>query len=359
LMAKASRLALLDSGIPKAKIDGLLVSVHAGETPMHVPATVAEYLGLTPRYAGSCDLGGASAVGMIWRAAAAINAGMASSVLCVLGNTRDASLIGKTSNRNPIREFDVPYGASGANSAYAFLASSHAKKYGTSPEQLAVIAVHERNNGQLNLDSVFYGTNISIEDVLNSPMVSTPIHLLEIVMPCGGAAAVIVSNSSGIGAAKSVPVWIRGAGEFITHRAMSQAPSLTSGPLKFAIADALSKSKLSISEMSLLSFYDCYTIMLGIQLEDSGFVEPGGFGGYVESNNFSHLSHMPINTHGGQLGAGQSDLAGGMGHVIEAVHQLRQTATNRQISDPEFALVTGNGATMSEATAVVLGGQSD
>ena len=67
---------------------------------------------------------------------------------------------------------------------------------------------------------------------------------------------------------------------------------------------------------------------------------------------------MPMNTHGGQLGYGQPDLAGGMTHVTEAVRQLRGTATGRQIADPEFALVTGNGATMSEAVALVLGAEA-
>ena len=64
---------------------------------------------------------------------------------------------------------------------------------------------------------------------------------------------------------------------------------------------------------------------------------------------------MPLNTHGGQIGYGQPDLAGGMTHVVEAVHQLRGSAEGRQISNPRLALVTGNGATMSEAVALVLG----
>jgi acetyl-CoA acetyltransferase len=359
LIARASALALNDAGLSPKDIDGLLVSVHAGETPMHVPATVAEYLGLAPNYAGSCDLGGASAAGMVWRAAAAINAGMASNVLCVLGNTRDQNLIGRAANRNPIREFDVPYGASGANTAYAFLASAHMQKYGTTPEQLASIAVKERQNAQLNESAVFFGKPITIQDVLDSAMVASPLHLLEIVMPCAGAAALIVSGGVEGKSKEIKPVWLRGAGEKVTHRAMSQSPSLTSGPLKPAIASALEMSGLKVQDMSLLSLYDCYTIMVGIQLEDAGLVEQGAFGDFVLSNDFSHLSKMPINTHGGQLGCGQADLAGGMGHIVEAVHQLRGTAIGRQIPNAEFALVTGNGATMSEATALVLGSHNE
>lgn len=349
----------MDSGLQKADIDGLLVSVHVGETPIHVPATVSEYLGIQPNYAGSCDLGGASAAGMIWRAAATISAGMANTVLCVLGNTRDPKLLGKSTNRNPIREFDVPYGASGANSAYAFLASRHMSQYGTTPEQLAQIAVNERENAQLNPAAVFLGKRITVDDVLASPIVSSPIHLLEIVMPCGGAAAVIVSNASDSRIRPGSQIQILGAGEKVTHRAMSQAPSLTSGPLKAAVSQALSTSGVTVRDMSLLSLYDCYTIMVGIQLEDIGLVEVGGFGEYVSSHSFSHTSAMPINTNGGQLGAGQSDLAGGMSHIVESVKQLRGEALGRQVPEANFALVTGNGATMSEAAALILGRAND
>src|SRR5688500_14997946 len=76
LLAEAARSAVLDAGLAPSDIDGLLVAPHVGETPQHVPATVAEYLGLRPRFADLVDLGGASGAGMVWRAAAAIRAGM-------------------------------------------------------------------------------------------------------------------------------------------------------------------------------------------------------------------------------------------------------------------------------------------
>ena len=114
MIADVSRLALLDAGLEPQAIDGLLVGPQVGETPQHVPATVAEYLGLRPRMANIVDLGGASAAGMVWRAAAAIAAGMCETVLCVLANTREKEPP-RSPNRNPIREFDVPFGASGAN----------------------------------------------------------------------------------------------------------------------------------------------------------------------------------------------------------------------------------------------------
>jgi acetyl-CoA acetyltransferase len=128
-IADAVRLAVADAGLEKDAIDGLLVGPQVGETPQHVPATVAEYLGIQPRMSNVVDLGGASAAGMVWRATAAISAGMCEAVVCVLANVREAEQP-RSPNRNPIREFDVPFGASGANVSYALPMQRHMAEFG-------------------------------------------------------------------------------------------------------------------------------------------------------------------------------------------------------------------------------------
>jgi acetyl-CoA acetyltransferase len=138
LIAEVVQLAVEDAGLDKQAVDGLLVGPQVGETPQHVPATVAEYLGLQPRMANVVDLGGASGAGMVWRAAAAIAAEMCEVVVCVLANTHEAEA-SRSPNRNPIREFDVPFGASGANVAYAMLMQRHMAEFGSTPEQFARI----------------------------------------------------------------------------------------------------------------------------------------------------------------------------------------------------------------------------
>ena len=355
MIAEVSRRALEDAGVHHSKVDALFVGPQVGETPQHVPATVAEYLGLQPSVAGLVDLGGASAASMVWRAGAAIEFGMCSTALCVLANTRDPANPLRSPNRNPIREFDVPFGASGANQAYAMVATAHMAQFGTSEEELARIAVLERMNAQLNPDAIFYGAPITVEDVLESPIIASPLHLLEAVMPCAGAAAVVVTAGNYAGECRHPPVFLRGAGEKVTHRALSQAPELTTSPLKDAIAHAYRMAGTSVHEIDVFSFYDCYTIMVGITIEDAGLCAKGEFGPFVAANDFSPVGRTPINTHGGQLGCGQADLAGGMGHVVEAVHQLRGSGGRRQVPDARLALVTGNGATMSEGSALILG----
>lgn len=355
MIAKVSRLALEDAGLEKGAIDGLLVGPQVGETPQHVPATVAEYLGIQPSMSNVVDLGGASGAGMVWRAAAAIAAGMCDTVLCVLANTRPDKPL-RSPNRNPIREFDVPFGASGANAAYAMIARAHIAQYGTTPDQLALIAAWARSNAQLNPAAIWYGQPATVDEVLSSPMVVDPLRLYEIVMPVAGGDAVIVVSPERAGQLTQPPVHLLGAGEKVTHRALSGAPSLTSGPLAGAMGHAFGQAGTTAHEMDLLSLYDCYSILVGVTLEDAELCPKGKFGQWIESHDLSHSGEMPINTHGGQLGFGQPDLAGGLTHVVEAVRQLRGQTGPRQIPSADLALCTGNGATMSEATALVLAG---
>ncbi|GLQ56208.1 thiolase family protein [Devosia nitrariae] len=354
MIAEAARLAVADAGLEPAAIDGLLVGPQVGETPQHVPATVSEYLGLMPNMADVVDLGGASGAGMVWRAAAAISAGMCEAVLCVLANTREETAP-RSPNRNPIREFDVPFGASGANAAYAMIKQAHMAEYGSRDEDFARIASAARANAQRNPQAIFHGKPASVEDVLASPMIASPLRLLEIVMPVAGGAAVVVVSPDRARSLPRRPVHLLGAGEKITHRALSQAPSLTSGPLKPAMARALAGAGVDKDDLDLLSLYDCYTIMVATTLEDLELCPPGRFGDWLADSDLGPEGDTPLNTHGGQLGFGQPDLAGGMTHVIEAVRQLRGNTPGRQIPDAQLALVTGNGATMSEATALVLG----
>jgi acetyl-CoA acetyltransferase len=127
--------------------------------------------------------------------------------------------------------------------------------------------------------------------------------------------------------------------------------------LKQAIADARAMARVDIRDIDLFSLYDCYTIMVGVTLEDAGVCPAGQFGPFVAASDLSPTGDLPLNTHGGQLGCGQADLAGGMSHIVEAVRQLRGTAVGRQVPNARLALVTGNGATLGEECALILGGE--
>ncbi len=355
MIADVAAEAVHDAGLEPDAIDGLLVGPQVGETPQHVPATVAEYLGLAPTMSNVVDLGGASGAGMAWRAAAAITAGMCETVLCVLANTRESDPP-RSPNRNPIREFDVPFGASGANVSYALIARRHMATYGTTSEQLAHAVVAERDNAQRNPDAVFHGQPLTIDDVLSSPIVVDPLHLYEIVMPCAGGAAFVVTSAPRAAGLAHPPVLLAGAGEKVTHRAVSCAPDLTVAPLKASIERAYDQAGVTAGDIDVWSLYDCYSILLAITVEDAGLCPKGKGGPFLAEHDLRFDGEYPLNPHGGQLSCGQADLAGGMSHIVEAVRQLRHAADRRQVADAQWALVTGNGATMSEAAALVLRG---
>lgn len=359
MLAEAARLAIEDAGLSKDDVDGLLSGPMPAEVPMIVPATLGEYLQLRTRFADVVDLGGATAAGMVWRAAAAIDAGMCGTVLCLTGNAREPRPPGtrrpRVVDRSAGAEFDAPYGAIGANFGYALIAQRHMYEFGTTPEQMAKVAVDQRTNACANPDAIFYGEPITIEDVLSSPMIVEPLHMLEIVMPCAGAAALVVTSAERAGRCAHPPVYLLGSGEYCTHRTITHAPSMTESAIKMSARSAFDMAGVSPADVDLVSVYDCYTITVIVTLEDVGFCEKGRGGPFVEENDLTYKGNLPLNTHGGQLSFGQAGLAGGASHITEAVRQLQGRAGERQLANCGVAFVNGNGGIMSEQASLVLG----
>ncbi len=360
IWSEVSRRAILDAGLSLRDIDGLLVGPPNTDMTAMWPAHLGEYLGIQPRYEDVVDLGGASACGMVWRAAAAIDAGLASAVLCVTGEASDVETFysprrRRPSQQLPYREFEVPYGPMGVNSGYALIARRHMHEYGTTGRQLAKIAADQRANACANPDALFYGKPVSVDDVLASPLVVDPLHLLEIVMPCSGGAAFVVASPEKARESPHAPAWLLGAGECSTGIMLSQHTTLTTSPIAVSAPKAFEMAGVTPREIELASLYDCYTITVLITLEDAGFCAKGRGGPFVEEHDLTYRGDLPLNTHGGQLSFGQPGLAGGMSHVTEAVRQLQGRAGERQVKDCGLAFVNGNGGIMSEQVSLVLG----
>jgi acetyl-CoA acetyltransferase len=249
----------------------------------------------------------------------------------------------------------------GANVGYAMIAQRYLHEQGATPEQLAKIAVHQRDNACANPDAFFYGQPITIDDVLDSEVVADPLHFLEIVMPSAGAAALVVVGpelAREWEAARGKPAaWLLGAGECITHKTITYAPSLDDTAIRPAADRAFAQAGVQRSQIGLASLYDCYTITVLVTLEEAGFCHRGGGGRFVEEHDLRWNGDFPVNTHGGQLSFSQPGLAGGMSHVTEAIRQVQQRGGERQVAGLELAFVNGNGGIMSEECALVLGTQ--
>ena len=353
LMAKVAAEAIADANLEKKDIDGFLVGMPFADPGMIYPAAAAERLGIQTRMLNVVDIGGASPAGMIWRAAAAIDAGMCNAVLCIVADLNRAG-----DQRVPTvsmqREFEAPYGMIGANCGYALIARRHMAEYGTTPQQMAKVAVDQRKNAVRNPLATFNDKEITIDDVLSSRMICDPLHIFEIVSPVSGGAAVVVASPEIAKRSKNPPVWLLGAGEFANHSTITYAPSITTSPIEVAAANAFKMAGLQPKDMDLVCPYDCYTITVIVSLEDAGFCKKGQGGPFVAEHDLTYAGDFPCNTHGGQLSFGQPGLAGGMSHVTEGIRQMMGRGGARQVKNASLAYVNGNGGIMSEQASLIL-----
>lgn len=368
--AQLSAAALADAGVSAERVNGI-VTTHLGESEIFVPSTVAEYLGIRADFAEMVDLGGASAAGMVWRAAAAIELGICDVVLCTVPSRYitamserkpkpivDAMFFGASSNQfgSPQAEFEIPYGNLGQNGPYGQVAQRYGSVYGYDERAMAKIVVDQRVNANHTEGAIWRDKTLSIEDVLGSPVIADPLHMLEIVMPCVGGAAVVVANADIARRARNRPVWIKGFGEHVPYKTPTYAEDLLDTPIRRAAETAFGMTDLTRDQMDMVSIYDCYTITVLLSLEDAGFCEKGKGMEFVSEHDLTFRGDFPLNTAGGQLGFGQAGLAGGMHHVCDATRQIMGRAGDAQVPDCDRAFVSGNGGILSEQTTLILQG---
>ncbi|MCV7032032.1 thiolase family protein [Mycobacterium sherrisii] len=365
LLAKA---AVADAGLDPSHINGLLTHGVA-ESAMFAPATLCEYLGLALDFGERVDLGGATSAGMIWRAAAAIELGICDAALAVVPGSaalpqsrrRPAAAsnwYGASSNNygSPQAEFEIPYGNVGQNAPYAQIAQRYAAVFGYAPAALAKIAVDQRTNACAHPGAVFHGTPITADEVLASPMIADPIHLLETVMRVHGGAGVLLANADLARRGRHRPVWVKGFGEHLAFKTPTYADELLNTPIARAADRAFAMAGLNRSDIDVASIYDCYTITVLMTLEDAGFCAKGAGMSWVAQHDLTYRGDFPLNTAGGQLSFGQAGMAGGMHHVVDGARQLMGRGADAQVADCHTAFVTGNGGIMSEQVALIMQG---
>jgi acetyl-CoA C-acetyltransferase len=357
-----------DAGLDASIVNGLLCHGLA-ESDMFVPATLSEYLGLPLNFGERVDLGGATSAGMVWRAAVAVELGLCDAVLAVVPGSTELprserrprpapAWYGASSNNfgSPQAEFEIPYGNVGQNAPYAQIAQRYAAQYSYDPEALAKIAVDQRANACAHPGAVFHGKLLTVDDVLNSPMIADPIHMLETVMRVQGGAGVLIANADLARRGRHRPVWVKGFGEHISFKTPTYAADLLTTPIARAAERAFAMAGLARDEVDVASVYDCYTITVLMSLEDAGFCAKGTGMRWLTEHDMTFRGDFPVNTAGGQLSFGQAGMAGGMHHVVDAARQLMGRSGDAQVTDCDTAFVTGTGGIMSEQVALLLRG---
>jgi acetyl-CoA acetyltransferase len=354
LEAAMVRDALADAGLTLADVDGVC---HAWN-----PGGFAEYLGIHPVFVDGTMTGGSSYQIHLEHAAAAIAAGVCEVVVGVYASTprsdrklkRGPGVGGRIPpGPNPMVEWEMPYGLQMPMGSYALAASRHMYEFGTTAEQLAQIAVSTREWATKN-PRAYYQEPITIADVLESPMVGSPLHKLDCCLVTDGAGAFVLTSAERAADLARPPVYVLGAATCTDHSMITQMPDLTttagtvSGPRAFAMAG------VTTDDVDLLMGYDSFTITALLHLEDLGFCAKGEGGPFAEDGKLGPGGSLPMNTNGGGLAYTHPGMYG-MFLIVEAVRQLRGEAEARQLDDPQIAVAHGSGGVLSTMSTVVFG----
>jgi acetyl-CoA C-acetyltransferase len=345
IMAESARGALADAGLTIRDVDGVFTT-GIGMGGMGLVG-FCDYLNVTPNYLDSTSIGGSSFVAHTAHAAGAIASGLCEVALIVYGSSAASQRFavgtgGFGGSPDPCDQYEVPFGVTTVGS-YAMIAQRHMHEYGTTAEQLAEIAVTMRLHASMN-PLAKYREPITIEDVLASRIISSPLHLLDCCIISDGGGALVVTSAARARDLKKKPAYILGTGETVRHAARGtrdflEIAAAQSGRLAFERAGVAHK------DIDMAMVYDSFTITVLATLENLGFCKRGEGGAFVSGGRLRFDGELPLNTDGGGLSSNHPGMRG-IFLVIEAVKQLRGECGPRQVKDCKVALAHGTGGTL-------------
>jgi len=345
IMAESARGALDDAGLTIKEVDGLFTT-GIGMGAMGIVG-FCDYLNLTPNYLDSTSIGGSSFVAHTGHAAGAIASGLCDVALIVYGSSAASQRFavgtgGFGGSLDPCDQYELPFGVTTVGS-YAMIAQRHMHEYGTTAQQLAEIAVTMRLHASMNPQAK-YRDPITVEDVLASRIISSPLHLLDCCIISDGGGALVVTSAARARDLKNKPVYILGSGESVRHAARGardflEIAAAQSGRLAFERAGVTHK------DIDLAMVYDSFTITVLATLENLGFCKRGEGGAFVSGGRLRFDGELPLNTDGGGLSSNHPGMRG-IFLVIEAARQLRGECGPRQVKDCKIALAHGTGGTL-------------
>jgi acetyl-CoA C-acetyltransferase len=338
--------ALADAGLALSDVDAYFC---AADAPGFGAISLADYLGLKVRYTDSTETGGSSYLAHVGHAAAAIAAGKCEVALITLGGkprTGGAPPGGSMGDtRAPEVAFENVYGPT-AVALYALAAHRHMYEYGTTSEQLAEIRVAASKHAAHN-PRAFIRDEVTVEEVVDSPLVSDPLHRLDCcVITDGGGALVVVSPDVARDLERTC-VKLLGHGESPKHT-MNGRVDLTYTAAAYSGPAAFAEAGVKPTDIDYASIYDSFTITVLESIEDLGFCAKGEGGAFVSDGTLqAPHGKLPFNTDGGGLCNNHPGNRGGMTKVIEAVRQLRGEANEAvQVPDCRLALAHGTGGSL-------------
>jgi acetyl-CoA C-acetyltransferase len=367
LQAVAAAEALADAGLTGRDVDAIYSALDGGLTSR---LALAEYLGVTPATVDTTMVGGASFEFHVAHARSAIRAGKCQVALITYGATNRSAAVRlgtgaapQYGNDNPAENMEAPWGAT-LVANYALVAMRHMHEFGTTPEQLAEISVATRAHALRNpaavaaMEALRFKERgeLTVDDVVSSPVIADPLHKLECCMVSDGAGAVVLTSAAVARSTRQRPVWVLGTGEAVGYSRnggdICATAASRSGPIAFAEAG------IRPEEVDIAMIYDSFTITVLTALEGLGFCGRGEGGAYVEGGRlrWDRPGGPALNTDGGGLFSNHPGMRG-VFLLVEAVRQLRGQST-AQVPDAKIAVAPGNGGMLGSrhgAGTVLLG----
>ncbi|MBS0305206.1 MAG: transporter [Proteobacteria bacterium] len=347
LQLEAALLAIEDAGLKPSQIDGIMPFPNLGKAEVFASNLGCDNL----RFAALLTLGGAAPVAALRAAAMAVATGVAEHVLVPAGwNGFSGARVRETAASDPdsipgaaiARDFYLPFGLTAPPQWYALMARRHMHEYGTTERQLGAVALAMRRHAQLNPAALMHGKPLTMEQYLASPMISAPYRLFDCSLESDGAAAFVVTSAERARDLRRAPVHVMGAavGQPYPADEICGRPDFHRIGLTSAAPEAFGMAGVTPADADFAQIYDCFTFEVIQQLEEAGFCQRGEGGAFVESGAIELGGRLPVNTSGGLLS--HAHLLG-VGHVVEAVRQLRGEAGERQVAEAEIGVVTGWG----------------
>lgn len=349
IIADATHAALADAGLKLSDVDGVFSATMVNSMPA---VSVTEYLGLRPRVTEGTNTGGSSFLAHMQWAALALDAGLCEVALITYGSNQKTGA-GKFVTTSEVVPFEAPYKPRYPVSAYALAAARHMHQFGTTRAHLAEVAVAARTWANLNPEAYARGP-LSIDDVLNARMLSSPLTVRDCCLVTDGAGAIIMVKADRARDFPKAPVYMLGVAAENWHRWVSSMPDLTVSAASVSGPRAMAMAGITHADIDLTMLYDAFTITPIMFLEDLGFCPKGEGGRFVEDGRLRHGGGFALNTNGGGLSCVHPGMYG-LFLLIEAVRQLRGECGARQLDNPQVALCHGNGGHWSSQVTAVLG----
>lgn len=361
------REAIEDAGITKDDVDGIVVTPPGmGALPSFMFADyLAEYLGMPTRSLVMVESGGASSTLAVKHAVNELRLGQARFCVVFALDRRATSRLATEFEhfmRGSVTQmvgiygaYDGPYGVGAPIPLYAMSAQRYMHEYGVSAEDIAQVPVVLRDNASRNPDAM-YRKPTTREEVLASPMISPPIHLLECSAFCFGAAAVVLASTETAGEAGRDPVWITGIGEahHPSHFIPQWASITTFDGVVRAGKACFEDAGRGPSDVDVAEVYGVFAATELMLYEDLGFFEKGKAVHAVLDGKTSLGGEIPMNMSGGRLSLGHPPGATPLYELVEIVRQLRGEADERQVSGPGVGLIQSEHGMLNGAVVMLL-----